>query len=858
MKKKMKKMLAVICALSLSITVIAVEPKNINASTMGSTSNSINVQKTVQKGRRVVGYLPSYRAEVANSIDFSALTHCCLSFMTYNNGTLTSGFSDGDVRNIVNKCHENGVEALIAIGGGGGFVTNGNPFDTVEKRHSFVNQIMNYVNQYNLDGVDIDIEVDDYSVWSNYDELCSELSARLKESGKLLTMAVNPWFTNSIKDSTYNYFDFLNLMTYDASFGDGEVAPWSLIYSTIAYYKNRGVSDDRLVIGVPFYGYASGAIAYTYAQILAMDASNSTKDYANGIYYNGENTIREKAEYSKNYGGTMIWEIGQDSFGDKSLLKTIKNVMETKDDNPAEVPTETPTEAPTQMPTEPEITTTGDGMTICQNKEVILGDWGYNIWDGTYAKYSGGESLEQFQIKIIDNKKQNWGTHVFTKGIPVTNGKTYNISVNVDSNVVTPAILMKEDISGTELSNQGLIAGRNTWQGTFTANSGTMKLVFNLQNVDSGTMLNFSNVTVTEVSGDQEVTKETTNSQITTKETTLSQENTSDSESTTGSTTSGALIEIKGGAENTYFYDKDTMVNVREVVNIQQAGSATEPGIYMNVPAGISEVKVNGEVLDSSAIQGAGTWIYLSKLTKRKNYVEITYAEGVAKITIINMHAPEENQVTTGRVETTPKVEEPVTTPKAEEPTTTPKAEELVTTPKAEEPATTPKADEPATTPKAEEETTTPKAEEPTTTPKAEENTTTPKAEEPVTTPKAEEPATTAKNNTTTVGGQAKTGVAAPAQVKLAKKITKKNAAKKIKISFKKVTGSKGYEVRISTSKKFNKIIAKKTCNKVKFTIKNKKLAKKKKLYIQVRAYALDGKTKVYGKWSKILKVKIK
>ena len=62
----------------------------------------------------------------------------------------------------------------------------------------------------------------------------------------------------------------------------------------------------------------------------------------------------------------------------------------------------------TEGVTNPELTTRGDGMTVCQNSRVVLGDWGYNIWDGTYAKYSGGESLDNFKIKIIDNKKQNW------------------------------------------------------------------------------------------------------------------------------------------------------------------------------------------------------------------------------------------------------------------------------------------------------------------------------------------------------------------------------------------------------------------------------------------------------------------
>ena len=99
--------------------------------------------------------------------------------------------------------------------------------------------------------------------------------------------------------------------------------------------------------------------------------------------------------------------------------------------------------------------------------------------------------------------------------------------------------------------------------------------MFNLQNVDSGTTLNFSNVTVTEVSDGQDTSKETSFDQVTS----TSKEN----QTTGGNVTPSNLTEIKGGAENTYYYDKDSMENVKEVVNIQQAGYATEPGIYVNV-----------------------------------------------------------------------------------------------------------------------------------------------------------------------------------------------------------------------------------------------------------------------------------
>lgn len=83
------------------------------------------------------------------------------------------------------------------------------------------------------------------------------------------------------------------------------------------------------------------------------------------------------------------------------------------------------------------------------------------------------------------------------------------------------------------------------------------------------------------------------------------------------------------------------------------------------------------------------------------------------------------------------------------------------------------------------------------------------------------------------------------------KKATKKKASSKMKLTFKKVSGASKYQVQISTTKKFKKILVKKTVKKVSLTIKNKKLKNKKKLYIRVRALGA-------AKWSKVKKVKIK
>ena len=70
----------------------------------------------------------------------------------------------------------------------------------------------------------------------------------------------------------------------------------------------------------------------------------------------------------------------------------------------------------------------------------------------------------------------------------------------------------------------------------------------------------------------------------------------------------------------------------------------------------------------------------------------------------------------------------------------------------------------------------------------------------------------------------------------MVRKATKKKAAKKVSITFKKVTGAKKYQVQISTTKKFKKVLVRKTVKKVKITITNKKLRNKKKLYVRVKA----------------------
>ena len=67
-----------------------------------------------------------------------------------------------------------------------------------------------------------------------------------------------------------------------------------------------------------------------------------------------------------------------------------------------------------------------------------------------------------------------------------------------------------------------------------------------------------------------------------------------------------------------YAYNSNTKVNV---VNIQAKDG--KDSVYMNVPAGITSISVNGKTEAVGAIEGSGFWVYFSALTEEENEVVV-------------------------------------------------------------------------------------------------------------------------------------------------------------------------------------------------------------------------------------------
>ena len=294
---------------------------------MALLPNASSEAAVLPNGFKSVGYMPSWSGNVAN-IQYSKLTHVNYSFVLPNaNGSLTGVDNPSKLQQLVSLGHANNTKVLIAIGGWND--GNDSGFEQMAAnagaRTTFVNNVVNLVNQYNLDGVDIDWEYPDPGTsGNNFTALMSQLSSAMHSRGKLLTAAVVSGGTtaNGVQPAVFGYVDFLNIMTYD---GGSPHANYDWTIQNVNGWKSRGLPASKAVVGVPFYSRPGGI---PYSQIVATNPAYANQDCAtiNGAQqcYNGLPTIRRKTQWAlANAGGMMNWELSQDPNNANSLVSAI-------------------------------------------------------------------------------------------------------------------------------------------------------------------------------------------------------------------------------------------------------------------------------------------------------------------------------------------------------------------------------------------------------------------------------------------------------------------------------------------------------------------------------------------------------
>lgn len=236
-------------------------------------------------GFKVVGYLGSDNFNRIDELELDKLTYLNLAFGNPDNeGNLV--FSDNaDIKPVVKKGHDAKLKVYISLAGGG------KP-DTIiwksvllsKNRSSFIKKILNFVEENNLDGVDVDIEGNLLpTIGKSYNPFVIELREALHAKGKGITTALGAIdLHKAISQKALESYDFINVMVYDKTgvWRPGEAgphSPYSYAEEAIKFWTGeRKIPADRIILGVPFYGFdfTPPARYISFEEIIEENPSN--------------------------------------------------------------------------------------------------------------------------------------------------------------------------------------------------------------------------------------------------------------------------------------------------------------------------------------------------------------------------------------------------------------------------------------------------------------------------------------------------------------------------------------------------------------------------------------------------------
>ncbi|WP_242095012.1 glycoside hydrolase family 18 protein [Aestuariivivens sediminicola] len=231
-------------------------------------------------------YVPSDEYTV-DDIPFEKLTHIIYSFTRVidNKMQFRNERHDAALKKLVaNKKEHPHIKVMIACGGWGGSGGFSDMANDPDRRREFVSSTMDFVNKYDLDGVDIDWEypglrgagnVHRPEDKENFTALMKELREGLDKLDRpmTLTFASAGWeryYEHVETLEVMKYANYMNIMTYDFAGGNSPITnhhtnlgsyesvqpernPRSA-EAIVDYCLSLGVQPEQIVIGAAFYG----------------------------------------------------------------------------------------------------------------------------------------------------------------------------------------------------------------------------------------------------------------------------------------------------------------------------------------------------------------------------------------------------------------------------------------------------------------------------------------------------------------------------------------------------------------------------------------------------------------------------
>ena len=240
---------------------------------------------------------------------------------------------DNSGKNYISWAHSNGYKVWPIVSNNSMQETTSEIMNDYELRKKLINQILEYVQKYNLDGVNINFEnmkEEDKSLFSRF---LIELTPRMKEIGKVVSVDVTEpdgspeWSLCFDRNVLGKVVDYMMFMAYDQtgsfSTSPGTTAGFNWVNVNVnKFLGQEEVSKEKLILGIPFYTRLwkekDGKVTSTVVSMKNIDSqipSNASKEW-------DENLKQYYTQFEKDGAVYKMWIEDERSIKEKlSLIK---------------------------------------------------------------------------------------------------------------------------------------------------------------------------------------------------------------------------------------------------------------------------------------------------------------------------------------------------------------------------------------------------------------------------------------------------------------------------------------------------------------------------------------------------------
>lgn len=180
-----------------------------------------------------------------------------------SNGEIYDNAKDGGAE-YIEWAHNNNYQVWAMFSNNSLKDTTSQILNDYEKRETMIENLMDLVEEYNLDGVNVDFENMNESDKDVYSRFLIELAPRLKKIGKTLSVDVTApdgsetWSLCFDRNTIANVADYIVFMAYDqygtSSNKAGTTAGYNWVEANIKKFLGQeDVDPEKIILGIPLY-----------------------------------------------------------------------------------------------------------------------------------------------------------------------------------------------------------------------------------------------------------------------------------------------------------------------------------------------------------------------------------------------------------------------------------------------------------------------------------------------------------------------------------------------------------------------------------------------------------------------------